>query len=436
MAVKSIIDIDVHDEAFREFSDLFEKYRAALKEMPDVWKKVEKQINASGASFQGAVQEAKKLATHTKNSATWQEKFNNALHKSRQGFTKVEESAKRIGKSVWHITKDVLRWGLSGGLMGAGSLFGIGDLASDMLNLRRAARGTGATMGQKQAFDINYRKMLDPGFLASINAAAHDPRLAGYFISNRIPDYASLSSPQLALRMIRSIHDEFAGMPARDYAPYMAAHGFSQMGITLSDVQNIVKARNLSATEAAYYRDAKSMGIGSSTARAWSNFSVQLARAGTQIKMTLINGLTPLLPLLTKLSQEIVQKFIALMPVITKKLNKFITWLGSPQFRKDVKEFESDIHKLATVFHDIAKVFNFVGTKAGKGAAKLVIGTERDVSDVKNFVIPKYAELKKVIHDAYSDMVAPAHPRGGRHVFTVNNNTGGSTIITVNSQNK
>ena len=49
MATKSVIDIEINDEKFREFQKLFEKYQKSLDKMPGQWGK----INKSSTSLQG-----------------------------------------------------------------------------------------------------------------------------------------------------------------------------------------------------------------------------------------------------------------------------------------------------------------------------------------------------------------------------------------------
>lgn len=52
MAVRSLIQIDVDDGAFRQFKDLFDRYEDAVKRMPGAWGQVGKQVNVQAVSFE------------------------------------------------------------------------------------------------------------------------------------------------------------------------------------------------------------------------------------------------------------------------------------------------------------------------------------------------------------------------------------------------
>ena len=51
MPVKSILEIDVNDEAFQTFLATFDKYKAAVDELPGAWAKVRKAASKTEPSF-------------------------------------------------------------------------------------------------------------------------------------------------------------------------------------------------------------------------------------------------------------------------------------------------------------------------------------------------------------------------------------------------
>ena len=49
----SVIDIEVNDESFKRFHELFKEYQEQLGEQPDAWSKVGEAVEGVGAGFAG-----------------------------------------------------------------------------------------------------------------------------------------------------------------------------------------------------------------------------------------------------------------------------------------------------------------------------------------------------------------------------------------------
>ncbi len=439
MSVKSIIAIDVHDEAFKSFHELFQKYQAQLAAMPDGWRNVEKSVKSAGNSFSTAVDGARKLATQTAKAATSQHRFMNAIFKSTGGMKNLGKDAKTLAGHIWGATKNLMKWGsIAGiftGIVGLGGFFGMDDLASDVLGIRKSSRGVGASIAQKQAFDTNYRPYVDPGFLGGVNAAASDVNKMWAFSAMGMRNFQSMSTTQLGRGLIAAIHTQFAKMPRDQIVQMMHARGLDQMGISLGEVLNIVRAKNLGAAEAGYFRDKRTMGLSSPTARAWTQFSVQLSRAGVEIRNVLVNGLTPLIPSLTRFSETMVSLAIKALPKVESALERFVTFLGSKQFQKDLKTFGHVLHDAAVPFEKADEIGKGLGYSAGELVTHPKFWAEDTLSNLwHDTQIPKEGpKVLKTIEKFLTRKGSRSFLLGtSRTSVTINVQPGGSIVYSAN----
>ncbi len=424
MSVRSTIEIDVHDDAFKAFHELFEKYQTQLASMPEGWRDVRTGVIDAGNAFSNAVDQAKKLASHTKEAGKAQHHFMGMLHKSSEHMRKLERGAKGVAGSIWGATRSLLKWGsltgIVGGVIGMGGLFGLSDLARDVLDIRKSARGEGTSIGQKQAFDTNYRPYVNPGFLGAVNAAASDVSKSWVFAANGIRHSNSMSVTQLGRALISSIHTEFARTPRNEITQMIHARGLDSMGITLGEVLNIVRAKNLKAADANYFKDKSSMGLSSAEARSWAQFSVQLSRAGTQIRNVFVNGLGPMIPQLTKFSEGMVRLAIKALPDVESGLTKFATFLNSKAFAKDVKT-------TGKVLHVIAKDNPVAGYE---DIWKITTPNKEKFQSLGNSIGSWFDGLKKFTEQS---MQKGMTPRQRKLEATLINKTGAGVVIIVNA---
>ena len=71
MATKSVIEIELIDDKFQEFVAIFEKYKNALKEMPNDWQEINQKINEQADI---AVESFNEINKKTSKQGTFQKK--------------------------------------------------------------------------------------------------------------------------------------------------------------------------------------------------------------------------------------------------------------------------------------------------------------------------------------------------------------------------
>jgi hypothetical protein len=166
MPLRSVIDIDVNDDAFRQFHALYEKYASSLDKMPQAWSKINTAQQQTRSSF---VEMAAVLLAQ-----------NELLHKSSREMDEIDRSVTRTHRSMQSLsrvtrefygnlsqaTSTLMKWtgltGVIGTLTGLLSVEGISHLASSAAYTYRTTLGyAGTTPGQVGAAGA-YSGILDP----------------------------------------------------------------------------------------------------------------------------------------------------------------------------------------------------------------------------------------------------------------------------------
>lgn len=376
MANKSVIDVEINDEAFKEFYDLYKQYEEDLGKMPDEWAKVSDASKESVKEFGDAIgmwveanrsSEGASRATVTNidRATTAQRQFTNAAKDSGKQMDKIDKTAKSISNSIFGIGKFLLGsfslGGLSGIVGAIGGLFGMDKLATSAVSNQRSALGLGLTTGQYRAFQTDLGRFLDPGILSSVANAQNSyegrvwlARASGMPVNQVMGMGAGDISAQLAIRA----HDWWKNTPEsqRTDANLMAT-GFTQAGLSLTDVRRLGNSdRNqLVAAAAQYKNDSKSLDISGRNTDALYDFNRQLELAGQNLSTYFTKKLADLGPSLGKFITNLEKDAeILLNGVFTPKnldalqqgFETVAQYLGSQEFRDDVRRFADGLKKL------------------------------------------------------------------------------------------
>lgn len=353
--VKSIIDIDVNDAAFKNFQGLFDKYQKQLAKMPDAWKAAGTEADKIKAAF--LTQSALLLAQNeSMRKLGKEEKDHVDRAAAAAGYWRgIARSTQSTAAHIASATKELLKWGaltsVFSGLVGAGGLFGIDRLALASGAGRRQAQGFGTTTGNRQAFGINYGRLVDPdSFLSNVNEARTDAskRSALYAAGLSEGDIAGKDTASIATALIPRLKSLADQTPDALLAQRLQAGGLGNL-IGLEDFQRL---KNTSATElanigAGYARDKSGLAIGDSTNKAWQDFTVQMNRAGQVIENSFIKGLVSLSEPMAKLSDTLSKGIEKWIGGLTPAIETFASYLGSDKFQNDVKSFADGIASLA-----------------------------------------------------------------------------------------
>jgi hypothetical protein len=173
MPARSVIDIDVNDQAFREFNALFQRYQEQLKATPQEWRSA---ATAQQQSLKGTRNLSQAQAT-----LIGQQGILADAHKAALLLLRQEESSwERIRRStagsavlIKNMTGDILKWvPVLSALAGLGGIAGLGVLTGNVAGGRRSALGLGATYGGQRAFATAFDRFVDPGSVLSGVASA------------------------------------------------------------------------------------------------------------------------------------------------------------------------------------------------------------------------------------------------------------------------
>ena len=179
MAIKSIIDIQVNDQQFKQFNQLFQTYNKQLGSMPLAWKNIAIAQGKGVQGFRDLVFEQAAAIGQQRIMAKAHEAALRLLAPQVTAWEKINRLMKSSVVTAADMTRELVKWstitGAIGGLLGAGGLFGISRLAQGVADTRRTGLGIGVDYGQQRAFRTNFGRVVDPdAFLGGVNQSLTD----------------------------------------------------------------------------------------------------------------------------------------------------------------------------------------------------------------------------------------------------------------------
>ena len=419
MAVRSVLQIDVNDSSFRDFTKLHEKYMAALKKAPAAWAQVEKNIDGSRESFDKLVGQMASAALLDQQREKAQEHLERLTRSSAERWQSMARSTKDFARNIGEATTSLLRWasvtGVISGLIGAGGLFGVDRLALTAAGQRRGALGLGANIGEREAFGANFSRLVDPeGFVGGVARARMDiNQRTGLIAAGLTQQELSGSTGETAVALLRNLSKLAEKWDPRLFAQYIEAYRLGGV-VTPEDLQRLrsTPAAEREALFRGYGADAARFRLPDDLARRWQDFTTQLAKAGQGIEQTFIRGLVPLAPGLSKLSEsveKVVQSFLSsegLKRWIDEAgvaLEQFAGYVGKPEFMDAVRTFAEGVGKLASA---VATAVSWVGGTDAEHAASRQATSDR-VAQLRR----DRAEGRSTIGSQFADIFrAPMSP--------------------------
>jgi hypothetical protein len=368
MAVKPIIDIELNAAAFDKFQQQFAKYQDALAKGPKLWRDVTKEQKASVASFQKMTEAMAAQAGMQRRLTDTYKSQNQHLMQGERLWGSMEKHATGIATSIIRATRSLLSWtgilSAAGGLLGAGSLFGIDRMARSVSSERRSAMGLGLSIGEQKAFDINFgQRLVDSGaFLGWINQMETDPRKAASAAALGVG--LTGNSGKDSVSMLRALRSRALATPLSQLG--MLPGMFGLEGVSGEDLRRLrsMSGREFEGLASGYGRDVSKLNIKDSTAEKWVDFMRRLDEAKGAIFKTFVQGLLPLERPLEHLSGAFEKFLSALLKSDVVKhtienlatgLETFAGKLNSPDFEKNTSEFISKIGELADTVGDVVQ---------------------------------------------------------------------------------
>lgn len=374
MTVKSIVDIEVNSAEFARFQELFGKYQEQLAKTPSAWAQVSDEQKAVSSNFEkmaAAMMAQSQLRHEISEDEAKQEKH---LTLSERLWTSMARSTKSVAGNIAHATEALLKWsgiiGAVSGLLGAGGLWGIDRMAERVSDQRRSAQGLGLSIGEQKAFGLNFGRIVDPdAFLGWLNTMETD-------ISKQGPAF-SLTGHKLsgntgedAISMLQAVRGLAKRTDLNKLGPILSGYGLNL------DPEQQRRLHSGSDSEfnqllSGYRRDKTGLDLPPGVAKEWQDFTTQMQRASGQIFKTFVEGLAPLAPALSRLSEGF-EKFISTLlksDLAKDAIAKVATWfeefsgkIASPEFLDKVKQFTSDMGALSDALHKLAHPFETAGS--------------------------------------------------------------------------
>lgn len=383
MPLRSVLEIEVDDAAFRNFQSLFEKYQAALDRLPSAWGKVNEKTGAVKSDF--ADMAAAMMAQHELLAKTSAETESLARSTGTAGrfFSGMARDAQSLATHIGNATRDLVRWSglttLAGGLLGLGSIFGLERLGVGAGNLRRTATGLGfapGDAGSLTSFNTNLSRLVDPGqFLGGVNTAMNDvsQRWTLYAAGLNEGQIRGRDTGQVSLALLQQAWRVIQQAPEGQLANVMQARGLDRF-LSLQDANRLKSTpySELQGFIAQTQEDRlKGFGVTDQQLKNWQNLNVQLERAGNTIWTTLVVKLGDLAgPIggISKAMTDVVDSllkgpgFAYLLGVTSGALEDFAKYVGTDKFKEDINNFGTGVSHLVTSLGDAVKaVNNFTG---------------------------------------------------------------------------
>ncbi|MFZ1011188.1 MAG: hypothetical protein WAN65_30395, partial [Candidatus Sulfotelmatobacter sp.] len=363
MAVKSVVQIDIDQTAFKQYLDLFGKYQAALQKMPAHWKNAAGQAATIAKANQGIVAAMLTQQQIMGRMQSVQQAMAAQANQAASAWGRMAQFTKSAATSIESATRSLLRWSGFTGLLGIGGLFGLDALASSVARTRQFASGINAPVGEVGAFGVNYGRFVSnpEGVLGNVSAALHDPRAPGY------PGlvYALRGNPgtdpvQATRRLLQALPGLFPGGPNDQFlGTHADALGLSSL-LPTSDIIKYLSAKpaERGEVERGFIEGTKKYDLSDKTTKSYQDLDTVLQDAKTSIWTVFVKGLEPLAGPLGELSNSVTGVVAAFLKAandkhwieqISESLEKFATYLGTPEFDDSVKKFAEDIGTLASL---------------------------------------------------------------------------------------
>lgn len=385
MNTRSIHEVKIDDGEFKEFAAIFEKYQQALAKTPKMWDEAGKSQRSTVLAFQGiaaallaqSALQAKRLKT-LKDEAKVEKESSSYWKDMVRSSREVASNAASIAKSV---LSTIGIGSIFSGLLGAGGLYGLSELAGSVGNSRRTALGLGSTIGETRAFGNSYGRIVDPGsVIGSVNSSLLDvsKRSDLYLAGLSEGDLKGKDAAQISSLLISKLKTRVDQTNPLFYGSLVKDFGYGNLGFTAQDLERIhnTPTNEIGEYASMFNRNRTKLDVSDKQAKLFQDFDVQLKNAGDQVENVFIRGISPLIPALTKFSDSVVTTLanFANKLIATGALDKFAggiqafaDYLGTKDFQDNVKTFASDVVALGGAVHHALEALGVIPSKQFTG---------------------------------------------------------------------
>lgn len=387
MPLKAIMELDVDQSKFDRLK-ITDKYLEKLQAMPATWKAANAQQADMLTGFQKMTAAILAQQDIHHRALTDLHRGSSEVDRQAKSWHSIAREAKDTAAAVGSITRSFVKWSgiatLFSGLLGGGSLWGFSHLAGGVSGLRQQAAGIGVTPGQLTAFGVDFGRFVgDPqGMLSRVAAALTDPTSPAYKpIAALLGNVQGQNAAQVSTALLRALPRIFQrGANDPTLGTVAGAYGLTDI-LSVEDIKKYLSARpeERRQQERAYQGDVNRFNLNPRTLRVYQDFTTQLERAGNSIWQTFVVGLEPLVrgpdggPLgqLSKAALHLVEAFMGAakdkhwIDDLSQGLERFSSWIGTPDFDDKVKSFVDGVGVMASAAKAAAEWILWATGKSG-----------------------------------------------------------------------
>ncbi len=306
MSFRSIIDVDVNEEKFKEFLAKFEKFHSAAKEIPEPFHKMDKKIEVAKKGFGKLGNSLKKSMAE---GATATKGFSLELHHAGKHFatlsTRIGHSNKELnamgetGRKTFGIiargaTSVFKAIPLIGGAIAGAGLAAVAlyqHQSNTIMNRYKNSKYLGMTPGQVSAVDTQFQGVLaNPATsLAQMRHAEFSPASFSYFARAIGKNWRHMSTRQMfdaELRHAKRVADK---TPRRLLSIEDRTHFFKETGLDTFDLEELKKTKwaTLNADMANANRRAAALNFSKQTGRSMTSLSIAISQKEVELSTDL-----------------------------------------------------------------------------------------------------------------------------------------------------
>ena len=358
MAVKSIIDIDVNDDAFKSFLKSLDKYKKTLTELPGAWSATGDAINTTrtdiisvgSAVMANTEMLAKQLSVH--------EKINRAVSNTDRLMINLRKSTSKVLSDLKDSAWGVLKWGSALAIGGtATGFFALDAMARGVRQTRQQAGALGLNPGELNAVQSVYGRFSgSSALLGNISQAQMEAgeRWRLYSLGLSKNDIEGKTSAQLMQPTLEALHkwsSERQGMETGAFAYEARGRGFAHLVGGEANLREL-GSHSLAEVQAAgksFPEALERLRLGKDTASKWDDFLTSMEIATGQLKTTFVVGLQNLAEPLGKvvLAFSDLAKQIFESAGFKEGIDKFGKWLSSGEFQAGFEVFSKWVINVA-----------------------------------------------------------------------------------------
>jgi methyl-accepting chemotaxis protein len=372
MAIKPIIEIDVNDEKFKQFTAAYAKWQDNLKKAPGAWDKINAGIGDAGQGMGKIEASARNQVGILDKVAAGHRQIGLAVSQNVRYMEKFSHLAQQALGAVKGIAVGAAKWAglgtLLGGLGGYLGVSGYERLANVASGTRIAAGRLGVSPGDLRAAEIAFARFGGAGSALSGIADIQTDISKQYLLRDRLGisqrDIESKNAGELLPQTLAALQRELQNTPTELLHSRAGAMGWTQF----MSIEDLRQLRGMSPAElqtqiGAFQKARGQVGFSDASARKMQDFIQALETATAAITGKLINSLSDLAGPLGR--------------VVTAFGDLINTGLNSPEFKEGVKQF-------AEWLEGLGKDFN--GAEAKKTMVQFIHGVGEMARIIKSFV--------------------------------------------------